>query len=274
MKQLTEKEIIEIIERELPRIIEKHPEVRMRIEEILERKAATKDDIKAILLELQRQREEANKRFEAIERRFEAIDRRFEAIDRRFEALQREMDERFEAMNRRFEAMDRRFEALQREMDRRFEEVNRRFEVLTKQMSEGFEILKNTISVIGSRWGIGAEEAFRKGFEEVLSRLGYEVVKWRRYDKECRFFIIPRPVEIDILIRNDRRIAIEVKSSLTYSELESFEKAVRFYEEVEGVKVDERIVVAVYAYPGVLEYAGKLGIKVIMGFEDAKEYLR
>ncbi|RKZ22585.1 hypothetical protein DRQ18_02305, partial [bacterium] len=78
MKQLSEKEVIEIIERELPRIIEKHPEVRMRIEEILERKAATKDDIKAVLLELQRQREETNRRFEAMERRFEAMERRFE----------------------------------------------------------------------------------------------------------------------------------------------------------------------------------------------------
>ena len=266
MKELTEKDVIEIIEKELPGIIERHPEIKRRIWKILEEKAATKDDIEAILLELQRQREETNKRFEE--------------VNRRFEALQMEMDRRFEEVNRRFEEMDRRFEALQMEMDRRFEEVNRRFEKmdrrfeeLTRQMNDGFEVLRKTISVVGSRWGIGAEGAFRKGFEKVLADLGYEVVKWKKYDKEGRFFLVPRPVEIDIFIRDNKRIAIEVKSSLTYSEVDGFEKAVRFYEEVEGVRVDERIVVAVYAYPGVLEYASKLGINVILGFDEAREYL-
>ncbi len=302
MKELTEKDVIEIIEKELPGIIERHPEIKRRIWKILEEKAATKDDIEAILLELQRQREETNKRFEEVNRRFEALqiemdrrfeevnrrfealqmemDRRFEEVNRRFEALQMEMDRRFEEVNRRFEEMDRRFEALQMEMDRRFEEVtrrfeemDRRFEELTRQMNDGFEVLRKTISVVGSRWGIGAEGAFRKGFEKVLADLGYEVVKWKKYDKEGRFFLVPRPVEIDIFIRDNKRIAIEVKSSLTYSEVDGFEKAVRFYEEVEGVRVDERIVVAVYAYPGVLEYASKLGINVILGFDEAREYL-
>ncbi len=241
MKELTEKDVIEIIEKELPGIIERHPEIKRRIWKILEEKAATKDDIEAILLELQRQREETNKRFEE--------------VNRRFEALQMEMDRRFEEVNRRFEKMDRRFEEL------------------TRQMNDGFEVLRKTISVVGSRWGIGAEGAFRKGFEKVLADLGYEVVKWKKYDKEGRFFLVPRPVEIDIFIRDNKRIAIEVKSSLTYSEVDGFEKAVRFYEEVEGVRVDERIVVAVYAYPGVLEYASKLGINVILGFDEAREYL-
>jgi len=242
MKQLSEKEVIEIIERELPRIIEKHPEVRMRIEEILERKAATKDDIKAVLLELQRQREETN--------------RRFEAMDRRFEALQREMNERFEAM-------DRRFEALQREMDRRFEAVQ--MEIAT---------LNRTVSALGSRWGLIAENSFRRGFREVLSQLGYEVVKWRRMDREGKFFVKPRTAEIDILIRDDRRIAIEVKSSLSYGELENFERTIRFYESVEGEKVDEALVVTMYCYPGVREYAEELGIKVLIGYEEGEEYLK
>ncbi len=288
MKQLNEKEVIEIIERELPRIIEKHPEVRMRIEEILERKAATKDDIKAVLLELQRQREETN-------RRFEAMERRFEAMERRFEALQREMNERFEAMERRFEAMDRRFEALQREMnerfeamerrfeamERRFEAMDRRFEALQREMDRRFEAvqmeiatLNRTVSALGSRWGLIAENSFRRGFREVLSQLGYEVVKWRRMDREGKFFVKPRTAEIDILIRDDRRIAIEVKSSLSYGELENFERTIRFYESVEGEKVDEALVVTMYCYPGVREYAEELGIKVLIGYEEGEEYLK
>ncbi len=222
-KMLSEKEIIKIIKEKLPELITKHPSLRIKIEEIIEKKAVTKEEIKEILLELRNQREENNKRFE--------------------------------------------------EINRRFEEINKRFEEMGKRMENGFKILRDTISAIGSRWGIGAEEAFRKGFEEVLSEIGYKVIKWKKFDKNAEFFIFPRSAEIDILIRDDKKIAIEVKSSLSLDDLEGFEKTVRFYEKEEKVKVDEKIIVAIFSRKGVEEFAKGLKIKIIKGLEEAKEYL-
>ena len=222
--KLSKDEIITFIKKELPQIIKEHPEVRMAIEEIVEKTAATKDDIKAILLELKKMREEYEKRFN--------------------------------------------------EMNRRFEQVNKRFEEVITRMDKGFKLLRDAISAIGSRWGMGAEEAFRKGFEDVLSELGYKVIKWRKKDEKAEVFMFPRDAEIDIIIRDDKKIAIEVKSSLTLGELESFLKCTKFYEKVENEKLTDKIIVAIFTYPEVFEYASKLGVKIIRGLEEASDYFK
>ncbi len=295
MKTLSEKEIIKIIEKNLPKIIEKHPEVRRKIEEILEKKAATKDDIKAILFELRKQREElikqreelmkqreeTNKRFEEINKRFEEINKRFENlekdINKRFEEINKRFEEinrRFEEINKRFEEINKRFENLERNTNRRFEEINKRFEKLEFHMFEGFKRMERTISAIGTRWGYGAEEAFRSGFEDVLSEIGYKVIKWRKMDEKGEFFLSRREGEIDIVIKNKEKIAIEVKSSLSMSEVEDFERCVRFYEKEEGEKITKKIIVAIYPRKGTVEYARKFKIKVIKGLEEGEEYFR
>ncbi|MEN3044759.1 MAG: DUF3782 domain-containing protein [Candidatus Hydrothermales bacterium] len=249
-KILSEKEIIKIIEEKLPEIIEKYPSIRLKIEEIIERKAVTKEEIKEILLELKAQRE------------------RLVKIEEELKAQREENNRRFEEINRRFEEVDKRFE----EINKRFEEVDKRFEELTLRMDSGFKILRDTISAIGSRWGIGAEDAFRKGFEEVLSEVGYKVIKWKKFDKECKFFTFPRPTEIDIIIKDKKKIAIEVKSSLSLADIEEFEKIVKFYEFEENEKIDEKIIVAIFCRPGVEEHIRGLDIKLIKGIEEARDY--
>lgn len=47
------------------------------------------------------------------------------------------------------------------------------------------------------------------------------MVKWRRRDPDGVIFPYPRDVEIDILIKNNKCIAIEVKSSVTKGEVEA-----------------------------------------------------
>ncbi len=271
-KSFTEKEIVEIIEKHLPKIIERRPEIRLKIEEILEKKAATKDDIKAILLELARQREESNRRFEVIEKE---LARLREETNKRFEVLERDINKRFEEVNKRFEEVNRRFEDINRrfeDVNKRFEDMNKRFEFLERQMMEGFERMHKTISAIGARWGYGAEEAFRRGFEEVLSEIGYTVIKWRKMDDKAEYFLSRRPAEIDIVIKNKERIAIEVKSSLSFSEIEDFEKSIRFYEKEEKEKITKKIIVAIYPRKGREEYAKRFGISVIRGIEKAERY--
>jgi hypothetical protein len=66
----------------LPRLIRENDTVKGAIITALSGVVATKDDIKALIAEM--------------DKRFEAVDKRFEAMDRRFEALQREMDRRFD----------------------------------------------------------------------------------------------------------------------------------------------------------------------------------
>ncbi|MEO0239945.1 MAG: DUF3782 domain-containing protein [candidate division WOR-3 bacterium] len=260
MKKLSEKEIIKIIEEKLPEIIEKYPSIRIKIEEIIEKKAVTKEEIKEILLELRKQREDTTGELKTLR----------EDTNKRFE----ETNKRFEELNKRFEELNKRFEELREDTNKRFEEINKRFEEITLRMENGFKILRDTISAIGSRWGIGAEDAFRKGFEEIIQELEYKVIKWKKFDKEAKIFSFPRPAEIDIIIKDKKRIAIEVKSSVSLSDVEEFLKSIKFYEIEENEKIDEKIIVAIFCRPGVEEYIKELNIKLIKGIEETKEYFK
>ncbi len=231
-RALTEDEIIEIIERELPRIIESKPEVRYKIEEILDRKAATKEDIKILLQEIEKNRIEADKRFEAMDKRFEAIGEEIKILAQQIEKNRIEADKKFE---------------------------------------QGIKRIERIISAIGSRWGYGAEKAFRSGFDEVLSDIGYTIIKWRKMDEKGEFFLQKRQAEIDIIIKNKEKIALEVKSSLNFGEVDDFEKSVRFYQREENVELTKKIIVAIYPRRGVEEYAEQFNIKIIKGITEANK---
>jgi|Deesub1362A_J573_1020465.scaffolds.fasta_scaffold08816_2 hypothetical protein len=273
-KIFTEEEIIKIIEKELPKIIEKKPEVKIKIQEIVLDKVATKDDIKIlaeqikkIIEQIEKNRKETNERFERLERENA---KRFEAIERRFEAMERENAKRFEAIERRFEAMER-------ENAKRFEAIDKRFEMLIKEMREGFKTMKEYIDSkfdrLGSRWGIVSEESYRKGLEEILTPLGFSVIKWKKMDKRAEVFLTPSIVELDILVKNNKRIAVEIKSSLTKGEVDKFERSVRFYEKEEKQKIDKKIIITFFTYPGAKEYARKLGIKLAESEREIKKFI-
>jgi len=214
---------------------------------------ATKQEFTVILAELKAMRKASDKRFEAIENELKAMR---EISDKRFEASER----RFEAIDKRFEAIDRKFETI----DKRFEQQRQDFQLA---ISASTEFLSRKIDKLGSRWGIMAEGAFREGFKEVLSDAGFSVTKWKKVDRKAKYFPYPREVEIDILIKNGKYIAIEVKSTVTMEAVDGFEMAVRFYEGSEGKKVDEKVIVGVFTYPHADKYAKKLGIKIVPEIE-------
>ncbi|MEO0280026.1 MAG: DUF3782 domain-containing protein, partial [candidate division WOR-3 bacterium] len=241
----------------MPEIIEKSPIIRLKIEEMMEKGAVTREEIKEILIELRAQREDANKRFEEINKRFEEVNRRFEEVNKRFEELREDTNRRFEEVNkrfeelredtnRRFEEVNRRFEELREDMNRRFEEVDKRFEILTKEMRDGFKLLRDAITAVGARWGIFAEEAFREGMEGILKELGfYDVKKWEDYDKDGMVFGYPSTVEVDLVIKDDKHYLIEVKSSVSDGDVLKLKKVGEFYEKKTGVK-PELVIVSPY----------------------------
>jgi hypothetical protein len=250
---------------------------------------ATKQDFAAILAELKEMRkasderfammdkrfEASEKRFMAIEKRFEMIDKRFEAIDKRFEAIDKRfeaIDKRFDAIDKRFEAIDRKFEELRADMDKRFEEQREDFHLSLRLSIEALnKSLTEKISALGSRWGIMAEDTFSVALKEILSKAGFVVTKWRKTDSEGIFFLKPRDAEIDILIKDGKRIAVEVKSTIDIGDIEIFERSVRFYERSESVKVDEKFMVGIHLRKDVEEYASKFGIKLLSHVEEIIE---
>lgn len=229
---------------------------------------ATKQEFTTILEELKAMREESDRKFEASERRFEAIDKRFEAVDKRFEAVEAELKAMREESDRQFEIIEKRFETI----DKRFEEQRHDFQLAIKLSADGlYKSLTDKISALGSRWGFMAENAFSNALKEVLSEAGFIVSKWRKRDANAEFFLLPRDAEIDILIRNGKRIAIEVKSAISVGDIEIFARSVRFYEKSESVKIDEKIMVGMHLRKQVDEYAKTLGVRLLSKVEEIIE---
>jgi hypothetical protein len=93
-----------------------------------------------------------------------------------------------------------------------------------------------TLTAVGARWGILAEDAFREGMGGILRDLGFTVKKWRIRDDEGIVLGRPSMVEADILIKNGAHLLIEIKSSVSKFDVAGTRKIGELYEKKEGVK--------------------------------------
>jgi len=147
-----------------------------------------------------------------------------------------------------------------------FKRLDRHEEELVKlrvDMAKGFELVQRRLDALGARWGLLAEEAFREGLRGLLEReLGLKVEKWRTYDDEGKVFGYPSEVEVDVAIKDDKVILIEVTSHARASDVYIFKKKAELYAEREGRKPDRLIVVTPYAEEEAVEAALKLRVEL------------
>ena len=128
--------------------------------------------------------------------------------------------------------------------------------------------LERTVHAIGARWGIQSESSFREALSGILGDLGFEVESYIRRDTEGNVHGHPTQVEIDVVIRDGKLMLIKIKSSMSRSEVYTFERIVEFYEAEENRIVDRKLIICPFFKPGVIDVAEKLGIEV---FTDATD---
>ncbi|MEM3607288.1 MAG: DUF3782 domain-containing protein [Candidatus Bathyarchaeia archaeon] len=128
--------------------------------------------------------------------------------------------------------------------------------------SKRIEELARAVQALGARWGILAEDSFRRGMKELVeSYFGGKVERWIHHDREGFVHGHPSIVEVDLVARDEERILIEVKSSVSKADVSELWRAGQLYERVEGVK-PRLFVVSPYVDEKARETAEKLGIKV------------
>ena len=100
MALLTDEELLETLETQLPALLKRHPELEQRAYTAFIEAFATKKEVAAVLAELHafrgefgQFRSEVNERFEKIDGRFEKIDGRFEKIDGQLEQMKQQTAE-------------------------------------------------------------------------------------------------------------------------------------------------------------------------------------
>lgn len=90
---------------------------------------------------------------------------------------------------------------------------------LAATMERGFKSLRDSISALGSRWGIMSEETFRKAVRGILEETGYSVERGQYGGRE-----------VDVVIRNGSRILLELTSALKTEDIPKIIRSAEDYE--------------------------------------------
>lgn len=274
---MSDTELIELLRRELPKLLREDPVVREEIVTLVQPYAAPRQETDRkfweLLSELRREREEWNRKWE--EKRAEETQkwaeqqRKWEEWNQRWEKTQAEEAQKWEEWNRKWE--EERAENTRKwiEQERKWEESSRRFEAVHQEILAVADRLGRQIQALGARWGISSERAFREALAGILSKtFGVEVLHVIELDEKGEVFGRPDQIELDVIIRNGTLILCELKSSLDKGDIYLFERKVRFYERLHQRCADRLIAISPYATGRAREVAAKLGIEV---YSDASD---
>jgi hypothetical protein len=130
-------------------------------------------------------------------------------------------------------------------------------------LREDFSKLIKRIDALGSRWGILAESAFRNALKGLLEKsFNIRIERWINYDDEGFVYGYPSVVEIDIALRDQELILIEVSSHAKKADISLFNRKAIFYEKKVGKKPSRLIFVTPYAENDAIDLANKLRIEL------------
>jgi len=227
----TEAEIIQLISRELPRLILQNPEIRYEVIGVMAEVFAKKDELTAVLNELKQLHEDSEQRW----------------LDFRNELKQLRQD----------------FEQHRLEYLQEIKALREDFKALRTDVNKELKPFGDTVQGLGARWGLMSEAAFRSGLAAILTdELGFQVEKFHSYDNSGTVFGHPDQVELDVVIRNGLVIAIEIKSSISRGDLATLQRKIAFYEQTTGARVDRKFVISPFVEPGAAELAERLGMEI------------
>ena len=115
-----------------------------------------------------------------------------------------------------------------------------------KDLEELRRFVQIRLDALGARWGVLNEEAFREGVSAILREAGYTIRKWIYLDKEGYVYGHPSTIDIDVVIRDDVLILVEITSSIKRGEYNYVKRKAELYEKVEGKKPARIFVITPY----------------------------
>jgi len=123
------------------------------------------------------------------------------------------------------------------------------------------------LNALGARWGVFSEDAFRNGVRELLKDAGYTVDRWVYYDDKGYVYGYPSEVELDIIIKDGRTLAVEITSALRRGGLQQIRRKVELFSTVTGRRVDAVYVITPFIHDrnpdAVAAVASSMGIIVM-----------
>jgi hypothetical protein len=247
---MTEQEILELIRRHLPRLLQESPEVREWVRGLVAEYGVTREEWNALLQRLDRLTEALERlqvAFEALRAEFEQLREEFrqtrEAHERQIQLLWEEVRQlreevsllREEVRGMR-ETYDRAIAGLWEEIRLLRETYDRAITELRQALERAVSRLERRMDAIGARFGLLAESAFRDGMRGILQEhVGLRVVQWRHYDEQGIVHGFPSWVEADLLIHDDEHWLVEIKAHFSRADIAEFYRIGQLYQQVTGV---------------------------------------
>ncbi len=242
--------------REFLRLLKEDEEFRHAVagligyEELLEGQREIREEIRKLWEEVRSLREESISLRKGQEKLWEEV--------RSLRESQEKLWEEVKSLRVGQEKLWEKYEQLAKGQEKLWEEV--------RSLREDFRSMNRKLDALGARWGIMSESAFRETLRGVVEK-GFqaEVERWTHYDEEGYVFGYPSVIEIDILVRNGRCMAIEITSHARASDVAALKRKVELYERVTGNKVDEVVISSPFIDESALAAARKLGVSTHSG---------
>ena len=227
MALLTDEELLETFETQLPALLKRHPELEPRVYTAFIEAFATKKEVAAVLSELRAFRGEFAQFRSEVNERFEKVDEQFEKVDERFEKV----DERFEKVDERLDQMNQQIGSISDKLDLTAGELNQRMDGISDRSDK----LDLTVGGFQRRAGRKLEDLVAGALRFGLKRqdVSADNVRLRQKLVDVEGVVGPagRTYEVDILIDNSSLLVFEVKSAAC-----KVEEVDRFADKVELVR--------------------------------------
>jgi len=241
--------------------VEELAQAQKRTEERVEELAQAQNRTEERVEELAQAQKRTEERVEELAQAQKRTEERVEELAQAQNRTEERVEELAQAQNRTEERVEELAQA-QKRTEERVEELAQ----VQKRFEKHFDM---QIGALGSRWGLKTEASFRAAAEGILGEdFGMRVERYIAYDKEGEVFGRPDQVEIDILIRDDKITAIEIKSSMSKSDVYTFDKKVSFFEKRQQEKVDRKLIITPMLDPRAEELVKTLGMKVYSSCYD------
>lgn len=124
------------------------------------------------------------------------------------------------------------------------------------------------IGGLGRKWGVDSERSFRSGLTTILSETGYEVFNYLVKDTEGFVFGHPSEIEIDVIVTGEKTLVVEIKASVSKSDVFVFMKKGEYYSKMTGKKVDGLIMITPFVEESAREVANQFKVTICDSLPD------
>ena len=270
MTQLTidSEQLEQFIVQKLPTLMQGNPKFQETILALARQHFADRQEVDdrfhQLLGELRREREERALEWQDYIRE---QNRKLEQQATEWKEYKQEQDRKWEDQNRKWEQHTIEWKEYKQEQKRKWEETKLEFDKVHKAIATQGKKHDRGISALGARWGLKSERAFRNALAGILEEsFEIQVLNVVEHDDEGIVFGRPDQIELDVIIKNGLLIICELKSSMSRSDVYTFEKKVRFYEKRHQRQATRLLIISPMVDDKARWIADELGIEV---FDDS-----